>query len=217
MTVTLVRETIERLPDGCFFRPKDLPGKSGTARAVLAKDYSDPGGDVRRVAPGFYWKGRQRTSPWPVPVALAYAGEGAGQAEWTAVHELGWAHQGSRHSCIAVLERRLQPTHPTVRFVTRRSPERRRLTWAEVSVLEALPWMRYVEYPWETCLEMVARGYSGACVSCGHPQQGVIRPAVLAWAAETDQFATEETCRMAAEMHEHLPETVMPVRSPIAA
>lgn len=210
-TRAAVRGHVDALPSGGYFWSKELPGNPSTARAETAKLAADPSTGVLRVAPGLYWKGDPAEAGeqrWPPPTertALIYAGVGAGLAGWSAVRDLCWSHQGTRRQSIAVVGRRLRPFHPTVKFVTRRNRRRERLTWVEVSVIEALALFERVEYPWDQCMRFVARGWSGTAIG-----GTVLRPAAIAWAAETDDLVTPDMIRRIDRMEEALPEIVYP-------
>lgn len=206
---------LEDLPHETYFWGRDVPGKPSTARALLSRLAADESSAFLRVAHGLYWRGYPEGHPlrdrhWRrhAEAAQIYAGPGAGRAEWSAVHELAWAHQGSRYGRIAVVRRRLRPTEPWVRFVRRENLRRLELTWLEVSVLEALAWLEFVGQPWEQCLHMLASGISGRRVG----GSGVFRPDRLAWAAETDDLATPALQRKAAQMQRELPEVIHPAR-----
>lgn len=220
MTAAVVEQTpqewIESLPCETYFWGRDVPGNPSTARVALSRLSATHGNGIIRVAPGLYWRGLPDGHPdahWSRPhgrgtsAALVYAGPGAGMACWAAVSDLGWAHQGSRYSKIAVVRRRLKPTESWVRFVRRENLRRLDLSWLEVSLLEALPQERYMEYPWELRRERLLSGLSGASIGCPDG----LRMDRLAWAAETDDLATPDLLGRIAEIRDELPEFVAPI------
>ena len=208
------RELIEALPFRTYFWSRDLPGKRSTSSAALTRLLADPDSGIERRAPGLYWRGY----PAHVPnqdrehgrgvekAALVYAGPGAGEAQWSAVYMLAWAHQSSRFQKVAVVRRRLKPTETWVRFIRRENLRRMELTWLEVSVLEALALLDFVEYPWERCIEHLASGLSGWSIG----GSGVFRPDMLVWAAQADDLATPDVLHRAAQIKRELPEIVLP-------
>ncbi len=211
------RELIEALPFGTYFWARDLPGKRSTTSAALTRLLADPDSRIKRVAPGLYWHRCPADAPLQDceyyqggEVARIYAGPGAGEAQWSAVQELVWAHQSSRYQKVAVVRRRLRPTESWVRFIRRENLRRMELTWLEVSVLEALALLDFVEYPWERCMEHLASGLSGRNIG----GSGVFRPDMLVWAAQTDDLATPDVLHRAARIKRELPEIVLPKDQP---
>ena len=207
---------IQALPFETYFWARDVPGNRSTVRATLSAlnaERRETG--IERVAPGLYWRGFPKGVPWdPTRArigwgetsALVYAGRGAGWAEWCAVNELGWAHQGSRYAKIAVVRRRLKPTLPCVRFVRRSNERRLELNWTEVSILEALALEMFMEYPLDLRLERLASGRSIAKVGCAGP----VRLDRVAWAAETDDLATPDLLCSVRELRDLLPDEIWP-------
>lgn len=213
------QEWIEALPPGSCFWSRELPGKPSTARAVVSRLVADPGSALVRAAPGLYWKGYpeghrlHHAKPYETAVAIVYAGPGAGYGGWSAVHALGWAHQPTHRTELAVLGRRQLPVRH-VRYTRRRNSRRRELNTVEVSVLEAVAMRDYIEYPWQECMRRLAKGDSGLYVG---GSAGVFRPDVMAWAAEADDLATPDLLHTAGQMTRELPETVQPAETAAAA
>lgn len=211
-----VKQWIESRPGDSIFWSRDMPGKPSTARAALSRLAADPANGIRRLAPGMYWRsstGEAATGcrvPSNATVALLYAGPGAGFARWSAAYMLQWGHQVPKLKTVAVVGRRLQPHAPIIGYRVRRNRRRERLTWTEVSVLEALAMWQMIEYEWSECLEVLGNGWSGYGIG-GLSKHGRFRPEAVVWAAETDELLTPDLMVMAEDIMRALPAEVHPV------
>lgn len=209
-------EWIESVPPEAFFWGRDVGGNPSSARAALTRLAADPHSAIRRVGCGLY----RRSYPeghalrnryyrpyfWSSDAQLLYAGPGAGRAWADALHEIHWVHQASVPGMIATVRRRLRSPVRWLRYVPRRNLRRLELTWLEVSVLESLAQTVYVEDPWEVCLDTLTRGVSARRVGgCG-----VLRPELIAWAAETDDLSSPTMLAKAADLQRELPAMIRP-------
>lgn len=218
ITEPSTREWIDSLPFETYFWSRDVPGNPSSVSATLSRLAADPGSSsVQRVAHGLYWRcypeghpfhGRR---PLTSDVSLIYAGPGAGYAGWHAVFGLGWAHQALRYPHFAVLDKRLRPPRPRTRYVRRRNPRRAELSWLEVSVLEALSMLDFVEYPWERCMKRLADGTSSAVI---RGWDGLCSER-LVWAAETDDLVTSDLLCNAKQIQQEIPAFIPTTEAPL--
>ena len=141
-TAAAVYDWVFGLPEGSAFRLSDVPAPPRAAARVLHDIVRDHR-EIERIFNGFYWRGSPPDSDNPVGLhhgrlAIAYAGPGAGDAGITAVHRLGWTTQIPVGYDICVAGRAPRASSEFVRFSSRSNRMRLDLTWAEVSLLEAL-------------------------------------------------------------------------------
>lgn len=137
-----VRGWVLALPVDTAFRLEDMPtGLRGDAPRVLydmTREYLE----IRRVFNGFYWRGQNPREAGTFPdyghIAIAYGGPGSGFAGASAVNRLGWSTQVPAKVRIAVVGRAPEARHGSIVFVSRANAVRRELTWAEVTLLEAV-------------------------------------------------------------------------------
>ena len=157
-----VRDWVTALPDWSIFGTGDVPGP----RQVVAKTLSQMAArDARleRVAHGVYIR---VNNPWGKGIlvydrgraALAIAGPGSGYGALTAVNALGWNWQAPVRYQICAVGRAPRTRIEGCEFLARANEARRELTWAEVTVLEALRFFRFAGWDWDTCVEIVADG-----------------------------------------------------------
>jgi len=104
---------------------------------------------VQRVAHGLYWRCYPEGHPYhgqqlTVRTSLFCTQD---RAQVAAANLLcsGWAHQALRHSFYVVLGKRLKPPLPRMNDLRRRNPCHAEMTWLEVSALEALSTLDFVE------------------------------------------------------------------------
>ncbi len=195
----VARDWILGLEPGTWFWNTDVPASTNVARTVLHRLKNDPNHGIEKVAHGLYWRG------WPegdtyhcLPPskrigALIYAGPGAGLYGWSALNNLEWTLQCPAK--IFVVSTRKQPPRPicsTVVYSTNSNWRRTELTWAEVTVLEAIHMFEYTEEPWHECLDHLVIGISAKKLGWGGPNI-LIRPQMLIWAAETERRMTVES------------------------
>ncbi len=190
-----------------WFWGHQVPAPPHIAQPVLSRMCRDESLGLHRVVRGLYWLGFPEDhdfhgiGPNLEIGALIYAGPGAGLARWNALNRLGWTLQCDPKASVSVVERRLQPLDPTVRYFTNMNRRREFLSWAEVTMLEALAMVAYTEEPWDDCLGMLETGVSASRLKWDSP----IRPDALVWAAETEGKGGEDTMRRAQEASKALP------------
>ena len=157
-----VRDWVAALPAWSIFKTADAAGP----RQVVAKTLSqmaarDP--RLERIAQGIYVR---IEGPWGkanldyniARVAMAVAGPGSGYGALTAVNALGWNWQTTIRYQICAVGRAPRAQIRLCEFLARANEARRELTWAEVTVLEALRFCAYAGWDWDTCVEIVAGG-----------------------------------------------------------
>ena len=137
-----VRGWVLALPGDTAFRLEDMPvGLRGDAPRVLY-DMTREYVEIRRVFNGFYWRGRNPREGGTFPdyghIAIAYGGPGSGFAGASAVNRLGWSTQVPAKARVAIVGRAPETRHSSIVFVSRANAVRRELTWAEVTLLEAV-------------------------------------------------------------------------------
>ena len=190
-----------------WFWSHHVPARPQVAQPVLSRMCRDESLGLRRVVRGLYWLGFPEghefhgIGPNLEIGALIYAGPGAGLARWNALNRLGWTLQCDPKASVAVVTRRLQPIGPTVRFFTHSNRRREFLSWAEVTILEALGMIGYTEEPWDDCLKMLEDGVSASRLQWDLP----IRPDALAWASETEGQDGEYMLHRIREISKALP------------
>lgn len=207
------REWVTGLVPATWFWSRDVPVRPEIARPVLSRLQSDQRVGLWGVARGLYWRGYPEGHTYhgfPPDYrtgALMFAGAGAGLCGWSALNALGWTLQCPAKSFVSVVGRAPRPIHPTVVYRSSGNPRREGLSWTEVTVLEALGWLRYSEEPWHMCLESLSRGDSFARTGW----DAAIRPAMLRWAAAAEKGATVETLHRVDEIADALPHAVVGV------
>ena len=192
-----MREWVLALPVDTAFRLEYMPaGLRGDAPRVLydmIREYVE----IRRVFNGFYWRGRNPREGGTFPdyghIAIAYGGPGSGFAGASAVNRLGWSTQVPAKVRVAVVGRAPEARHGSIVFVSRANAARRELTWAEVTLLEAvrsaelaepafIDWEEDFDYgdlAWSHAVDAVAVGRSLNRLGSG----AVLRPSVIRRAA----------------------------------
>ena len=155
------REWVKALPEYTFFRLGDIPDVTpGVAAKALSEMVKAEEG-IERVAQGCYI----RTAPDSyridyAPFAMRYAGPGSGYGSLSALSKLRWAWQSPVKTQIAVVGRTPRAQFPYCAFLARTNPNRRWLTWAEVTVLEGLRTGRFGDFPWKDALDFFLGGTS---------------------------------------------------------
>ena len=157
-----VRDWVTALPNWSIFGTGDVPGP----RQVVAKTLSqmaarDP--RLERVAQNVYVRLEGPVDKADLAyniarVAMAMAGPGSGYGALTAVNALGWSWQTPVRYQICAVGRAPRTRIEGCEFLARANEARRELTWAEVTVLEALKFFRFAGWDWDTCVEIVADG-----------------------------------------------------------
>ena len=134
-------------------------------RPLLSRLAADDDHPVQRQRRGFYAKEWDSADESRAPVAnksygaLRLAGAGGGGALLFALHRAGWTLQIPARYDFAVLGR--PPVSPWrhVRFRGRSNVERVSLTWAEVTLMEAVRAYGLLEcVPWDSALDSLADG-----------------------------------------------------------
>ena len=151
------RRRVERARPGTFFRRRDFEGSDRAVESALSRLAAE--GELVRVRKGLYWRGKKTrfgmTQPSPFETALAVAGPGSGPAGVAAAHYLGLTTQVPSVVEIAVPGKTPEAMR-WVRFRSRPFSRReRRLTPAEVAVLEVLRDPLTVEQPWSRVVERI--------------------------------------------------------------
>ena len=170
------RDWVMALPHWSLFRLSDIPASRAVAAKTLSQlARSDP--SIERVAKGFYLRGDpERAKSWTYPQLYSrvrrrrsiYGGPGSGYATVTAVNMVGWSWQASARAQVCVVGRAPRAQLPLCEFHSRSNTARRDLTWAEVSLLEALRYFdRAAGYPWRQAVETVSEGVTAIKLGAG--------------------------------------------------
>ena len=203
-----VRDWVVALPDWSLFEATDVPGP----RSVAAKTLSQMAArDLRleRVAQGIYIK---VNNPWRKGilvydrgrVAMAIAGPGSGYGGLTAVNKVGWNWQPTVRLRIAAVGRAPRANVRACEFSSRANEARRELTWAEVTVLEALRYSTFAEWAWDECVAIIADG--SAMRRLGPDAQ--VRRDALREVGEREPRATDRFRRQLRSLTDSMPAAV---------
>ena len=127
------------------------------------------------VAKGFYVRGDPEraiagySQLYNKPqAAIVYGGPGSGYATVTAVNMVGWSWQVSARAQICVVGRSPRAQLPFCEFHARSNTARRDLTWAEVSLLEALRYFdRAAGYRWRQAVQTSSEGVTAIKLGAG--------------------------------------------------
>ena len=162
-----MREWLDVQPGQTFFFTDDIPGWMPALRSTLTRIAADPEHPVVRVARGFYCK-RWHES-WPAEFkldfvdphlgGLHYAGAGAGAANWQALNLVGWTAQHPWRNDFSCVGRPPRSPWGHTQFVQRNNERRSELSWAEVTLLEALRMFDHGDLGWEPAVEMISSGH----------------------------------------------------------
>ncbi len=150
--------------------------------------------DIRfgRVAPGIYFKGDPAVAlrGWGghnVVTALFYAGKGSGLGRVSALHWLGWSTQhpvrlnmSTTRRCRGWYSDLVYHRHPNLR--------RNELNWTEVTLLEAIHDIVFVEDDWELCLRQMREGWTLEWLPWQPVQEPIVRTDLMLWAAEPEKL-----------------------------
>ena len=161
-----MREWLDEQPGQSFFFTGEIPGWAPALRSTLARVAADPGHPVVRVARGLCCK-RWHES-WPAHYrldfvdshlgALRFASAGAGPANWQALNLVGWTAQHRWRNDFGCVARPPRSPWRHTRFVQRSKERCRELSWAEVTLLEALRMFDHSDLDWDAALETVSCG-----------------------------------------------------------
>ena len=138
-------------------------------------------------------------------VAMAIAGPGSGYGALTAVNALGWNWQPTVRYLVCAVGRAPRARVRHCEFVSRSNEARRELTWAEVSVLEALRFSRFAGWDWGTCVEFVVDGSTVARMGRG----AVLRSDALREVGESEPRSSGMFRRRLRELTDAMPATVV--------
>ena len=111
--------------------------------------------------------------------ALTYAGPGCGLADCHALNTAGWSTQVPARIRVCVVGKVPEPVDVCVEYFSRSNRRRLELTWAEVSMIEAVSDFLMSEVSWSEALRKVDRDVHISRL--GH--DAVIRSEVLRWGA----------------------------------
>ena len=181
------RAWVMALPEGSFFWQYEVPAPSRIASVMLCRLAQGDDPPIRRLGKGFYWRVSRWSSGNPRPhdpnlAALIYAGPGSGYADCSATNWMDWSTQCPARERIATM-RQTAPLDRFTAYVHRPANQRReRLSWAEVSLIEAVQHFGLSEEEWDDAVELVADGTSIAKLY--YPS--TIRADAVCWAAETE-------------------------------
>ena len=203
-----VRDWVADVPAWSIFKLSDAPGP----RDVVAKTLSQMAARdplVERVARGIYMRvdnpGRKGMLVYDRGrAAMAVAGPGSGYGALTAVNKLGWNWHPTVRLQICVVGRAPRSSVRLCEFLARSNEARRELTWAEVTVLEAVRFADYASWDWETCVAMVAEGAAATRLGAG----AYIRGEALAAVGESERRAGARFRQRLRELTASLRQTV---------
>ncbi len=180
------RSWVMDLPEGSLFWSRDVPAP----RHIVSQTLSElaKAGDrppIEHLANGFYWRAGYFESGYPWPrdptwTALVYAGEGSGYWECSAINKVAWTTQLPAKAHIATM-RDCKPLDDCVLYHLRTSNDRRRyLTFAEVTVIEAVRYFDLSEVCWDEAVALIA---DGTAISRLRYPPAEIRAEAIRWAA----------------------------------
>lgn len=195
------KEWIDALPGGEFFFASGVPGRPAAVRPLLSRLAADEDHPVQRQRHGFYVKQWDSADESRAPLAsephgaLKLAGGGGGGALAFALHRIGWTLQIPCRYDFAVVGRTPASPWPYVRFRRRSNSERVLLTWAEVTLIEAVRAYGLLEcIPWDSALDALA---DGSCIE--RMALGAIRSDEVLRVSEFEQCQPSEFHRRMTE------------------
>lgn len=201
------REWIEALPGGEFFFAREVPGRPAAVRPLLSRLAADARYPLERQRHGFYVKTWDPDDEDCVPIvnkpygALRLAGVGGGGASAFALHRTGWTWQIPCRYDFAVLGRPPQSPWRHFRFCRRSNAERAALTWAEVTLMEAIRAYGQIDcIPWDEALQSLASGRCQERMRLGR----LIRGDEMLRVSESEQCQPADFHRRMAEASEAL-------------
>lgn len=164
-----IRDWVLALPEFVSFRVADIPVGGPRLKAKVLCEMVSYDERLQRLAQGCYIRTDGGVSGLRRSYALAamrYVGAGSGYAEGTAVRSMGWSwHSPVKHR-VCVVGRPPDILFPECVFVSRSNTERRELNRAEVTLLEAFRFARFVDedddVPWTQAKPRLLSGDSFA-------------------------------------------------------
>ena len=176
------REWVLGLKPGSWFWLRDVPAPPQLASAVMRSLVAERP-EIEQLAEGFFWKGEpgKLRTPWRSRkmTALIYAGPGCGLADYYALNTVGWTTQMPAKIRVCVVGKAPEPVDVCAEYFLRSNRRRLELTWAEVSMIEAVSDFWISEVSWDEALRKVDRDVHISRL--GH--DAVIRSEVLRWGA----------------------------------
>ena len=161
-----LRRWIDELPGQSFFFTHEIPGWDPSLRFTLTRIAADPCHPVARVAHGFYCKRWHQN--WPTEdqidavntrlASLYMVGRGGGAANWNALNLVGWTAQHPWRKDVSCLGRPPKSPWEHTRFVQRNNERRSELSWAEITLLEALRMFDHSDLEWAEAVEVITSG-----------------------------------------------------------
>lgn len=187
------RDWITALPPWTIFRVDAVPGAPAAARSLLSRLVAAERPVVGRIARGLYYRepppahhAYRRPSLSEARMAQAYLPTGSGLAGYSALEAVGWTTQIPVRMSFALTRRGLRPPGFLARppeIVARSNLRRNRLTWHEVTLLEAARAFPLCDRAdWDEALFWLREV---ACLRGG--TSALIRKDALLWAAETER------------------------------
>ena len=139
-----VRAWVFDLAPRTVFWINDMPPDLRPSASRVLHDMIHEYDAIDRICNGFYRRGHIEPGAPPdegyydvAHRAMAYAGAGSGFARFSALNEVGWTTQLPMRDTISVVGRKPECKIHATRFVSSLNEGRRKLTWAEVSLIEA--------------------------------------------------------------------------------
>lgn len=161
-----LRAWIDLLPGQSFFFTDEIPEWESSLRFTLGRIAADAEHPVMRVSHGFYCK--RWHQDWPAEhqidyvstrrAALHFAGAGAGAANLNALNLVGWTAQHPALKDICCSCRPPPSPWGHTRFVQRLNERRNDLTWAEITLLEALRLFELSDLDWGDAVGVISSG-----------------------------------------------------------
>ena len=202
-----IRAWVLGLPARTVFWTRDVPASLRRCTPRVLHDMVKEYPTVRRLCKGFYWRGDDSPNaalfdrfPRSGLGPIAYAGMGSGFGALTALNIVGWTTQRPPITAISAVARVPEAAFAATTIASSPNAARRSLTWAEVTLLEALlysegcepsaehqmyptpegRWMSWTEGGWSAALDALRSGETLLRLGRGAVLRG---PALVAAAA----------------------------------
>lgn len=152
----LIWHRIRCRPYGSVFWNHELSSDVALADEVLQESAAETDSGLEELAPGFWCYGLPPSKiadgegPMmlsPAYVGLRHAGVGSGFASMHALNHVGWTTQMTAKCRLAVMDGTPEPLSAVVVHEYRDNPGRLALTWAEITLIEALQTISMAEKP----------------------------------------------------------------------
>ena len=164
------RVKARRMMLGALFFEHEICSDPDVAARVVRERAADAESAFEEVAPKLWFRNTPPSMiasgagvpmrPTDACLGMTWAGPGSGLGEMHALNALGWTTQKPARAVIAVLEGVAAPLRPTISHKERSNTERRRLGWAEVTLLEALRMLHMAELSLSEVRELLDLGVS---------------------------------------------------------